>query len=59
MCGEVPAPCSGDLIGPDEAEPKCGECGARIGIFLTHGLNWQHYRGDGTTVGEREVFSRP
>ncbi len=50
-------PCSGDLIGPDEAEPRCAGCGARIGIFLTHGLNWQHYRGDGTTAGDQEIFS--
>jgi hypothetical protein len=50
-------PCSGDLVGPDEAEPRCAKCGARVGIFLAHGLNWQHYRGNGTTAGEQEVFS--
>ena len=50
-------PCSGDLIGPDEAEPRCAECNARIGIFLSHGLAWQHYRGDGITAGEQEIFS--
>jgi len=50
-------PCSGDLLGPDEAEPRCAECGAPIGIFLKHGLAWQHYRGDGSTVGEQEIFS--
>ena len=50
-------PCSDDLVGPDEAEPRCAECGARIGIFLKHGLTWQHYRGDGTTVGKQEIYS--
>jgi hypothetical protein len=49
-------PSSGDLAGPDEAEPRCAECGAPIGIFLAHGLGWQHYRGDGITAGEQEVF---
>jgi hypothetical protein len=49
-------PCSSDLLGPDEAEPRCAECGALIGIFLKHGLNWQHYRGDGTTAGKQEIF---
>jgi hypothetical protein len=50
-------PCSDDLVGPDEVEPRCAECGARIGIFLAHGLAWQHYRGDGTMVGEQEIYS--
>jgi hypothetical protein len=49
-------PCSGDLVGPDEAEPRCAQCDAPIGIFLKHGLTWRHYRGDGTTVGEQEIF---
>jgi hypothetical protein len=49
-------PCSGDLTGPDEAEPCCAQCGASIGIFLAHGLAWQHYRGDGITAGEQAVF---
>jgi hypothetical protein len=49
-------PSSGDLVGPDEAEPRCAECNASIGIFLEHGLGWQHYRGDGTTAGGQEVF---
>ena len=50
-------PCSGELIGTDEAEPRCAQCDESIGIFLTHGLNWQHYRGDGTTAGEQAIFS--
>ena len=50
-------PCTDDLIGPNEAEPICAQCGSPIGIFLKHGLTWQHYRGDGTPVDEQEVFS--
>lgn len=50
-------PCSGDLVGPDEAEPVCARCHSPIGIFLKHGLTWQHYRGDSTTVGEQEIYS--
>ena len=49
-------PCSGDLVGPDEAEPWCAECGAPIGIFLKYGLGWQHYRGDGEATGQQKVF---
>ena len=53
-------PCSDDLIGPDEAEPRCAQCDSPIGIFLKHGLTWQHYQGDGTTVGEqRGLLPRP
>ena len=40
----------------DEAEPFCAECGAAIGIFLRLGLDWRHYRGDGTTIGQIELF---
>jgi hypothetical protein len=50
-------PCSSDLVGSDEAEPVCAQCHSPIGIFLRHGLTWQHYRGDGTTVGEQEIYS--
>ena len=39
-----------------EPEPICAECGAAIGIFLRFGLDWQHYRGDGTTIGKIELF---
>jgi hypothetical protein len=28
-----------------------------IAIKLTFPFTWQHYRGDGTTAGEQEVFS--
>ena len=50
-------PGGNDLLGPDEAEPTCAQCGATIGIFLKHGLTWQHYQGDSTTVGQQEIYS--
>jgi len=39
-----------------EPEPFCAECGAEIGIFLRYGLDWRHYRGDGTIIGQIELF---
>jgi hypothetical protein len=39
-----------------EAEPVCAICGGNLGIFLEHGLDWQHYAGDGTTVGEQQIY---
>jgi hypothetical protein len=39
-----------------EAEPFCAICGGNIGIFMERGLDWQHYVGDGMTVGEQEVY---
>jgi hypothetical protein len=29
-----------------EAEPRCGFCGERIGVFAGTGPYWMHYRGD-------------
>ncbi len=50
-------PCTDDLVSPDdEAEPFCAQCGSAVGIFLEHGLEWQHFRGDGTTAGQQEIF---
>ncbi len=51
-------PCTDDDT-PDPAdnpEPFCAVCGADVGIFLRFGLDWRHYRGDGTTVGQIEIF---
>ena len=39
-----------------EPEPFCAECGADIGIFLRYGLDWRHFRGDSTAVGQIELF---
>jgi hypothetical protein len=51
-------PCPDDNT-PDPAldpEPYCTICGADVGIFLRFGLDWRHYRGDGTTTGPIELF---
>jgi hypothetical protein len=39
-----------------EPGPFCAECGAVIRIFLRFGLDWRHFRGDGTTIGQIELF---
>ena len=39
-----------------EAAPTCEVCGADVGIFLRYGLGWRHFRGDGTTAGDQELF---
>ena len=46
-------PCTADDVPDpeDDPEPFCAVCGASVGIFLRFGLDWRHYRGDGTTVG--------
>ena len=36
--------------------PVCRRCGGQVGIFLTRGLAWQHFRGDGTTAGAQEIY---
>jgi hypothetical protein len=44
---------------PDPARepgPFCAECDSEIGIFLRFGLNWRHFRGDGTIIGQIELF---
>ena len=39
-----------------EAIPVCRRCGGLVGIFLDRGLDWQHFRGDGTTSGAQEIY---
>ena len=39
----------------DEPIPVCRECGL-AGIFPDHGQRWQHFRGDGTTSGARQIY---
>ena len=41
----------------EEPVPVCRQCGALVGIFLDHGLQWQHYRGDGTTAGAQKIYA--
>jgi hypothetical protein len=47
-----------DAAAPEDEEPVpvCRRCGARVAIFLTHGLGWQHFRGDGATSGDHEIY---
>jgi hypothetical protein len=48
----------GDAAGPEDQEPLpvCRQCGGLVGIFLAHGLRWQHFRGDGATSGTQEIY---
>jgi len=39
-----------------EAEPVCAICDGKIGIFLERGLAWRHYTGDGTTIGQQQIY---
>ncbi len=39
-----------------EAEPVCAICDGKIGIFMERGLAWRHYTGDGTTVGQQQIY---
>jgi hypothetical protein len=40
----------------EEPLPVCRQCGAPVGIFLAHGLRWQHFRGDGATSGTQDIY---
>ncbi|MBV9381764.1 MAG: hypothetical protein JOY82_19025 [Streptosporangiaceae bacterium] len=40
-----------------EPEPYCAACGADVGIFLRSGLDWRHFRGNGTTGSPIELFN--
>jgi hypothetical protein len=50
------APADGDLHEDEEAIPLCRQCGGLVGIFLSRGLNWQHFRGDGVTAGTQQIY---
>jgi hypothetical protein len=45
-----------DEAAGDEAIPVCRRCNRQVGIFLDHGLDWQHFDGDGTTAGAQEIY---
>ena len=45
-----------DAPDDDEPVPVCRACGALVGIFLNHGLAWQHFRGDATTSGAQHIY---
>jgi hypothetical protein len=50
------APRADQVPEDEEPIPVCRECGALVGIFLAHGLQWQHFRGDGATSGTQEIY---
>ena len=45
-----------ELLEDEEPIPVCRQCGTIIGIFPDHGLEWRHFRGDGTTSGAQEIY---
>ena len=45
-----------DEAAGDEAVPVCRRCNRQVGIFLAHGLDWQHFNGDWTTAGAQEIY---
>ncbi len=49
-------PAAGRIHEDKEAIPVCRHCAGLIGIFLSHGLQWQHFRGDGVTSGAQEIY---
>ena len=49
-------PPAGEIPEDEEPFPVCRECGTPVGIFLAHGLRWQHFRGDGITSGAQEIY---
>ena len=40
----------------DEVEPFCQTCRGLIGIFISHGDAWLHFRGEGTAASPVELF---
>jgi hypothetical protein len=52
--GQIPE----EAAPPEDQEPLpvCRHCGAPVGIFLAHGLRWQHFRGDAATTGHQEIY---
>jgi hypothetical protein len=45
-----------EAAGGDEAVPVCRRCDGQVGIFLDRGLEWQHFRGDGTTARAQKIY---
>ena len=46
----------GETPEDEEPFPVCRRCAAQVGIFLDRGLDWLHFRGDGTTAGAQEIY---
>jgi hypothetical protein len=40
----------------DDPEPYCTLCGGQVGIFLRLGLDWRHFRGNGTVTSKIELL---
>ena len=58
---DAAAPAAGEAPAEEAPEdeqpiPVCRRCAGQVGIFLDHGLDWQHFRGDGTTAGAQEIY---
>ena len=49
-------PAADQIHEDEEAIPLCRRCGGLVGIFLSRGLQWQHFRGDGVTSGAQEIY---
>ena len=49
-------PAAGHQPWDDETVSVCRACGTLVGIFPDHGLDWQHYRGDGITSGAQQIY---
>ena len=49
-------PAADEIPEDDEAVPLCRQCGGLVGIFLSRGLQWQHFRGDGITSGTQQIY---
>src|ERR1700728_3611034 len=47
---------AGDHSEDAEAIPLCRQCGALVAIFPDRGLDWQHFRGDGTPSRTQEPY---
>jgi hypothetical protein len=50
------APDADEVHEDEEAIPVCRRCGGLVGIFLSRGLQWQHFRGAGVTSGAQEIY---
>ena len=49
-------PAADEIHEDEDAIPVCRRCGGLAGIFLSRGLQWQHFRGDGITSGTQEIY---
>jgi hypothetical protein len=50
------APPADETPEDEEPIPVCRQCGAPVGIFLAHGLRWQHFRGQDSASGTQKIY---